>query len=99
MKRTWTIIGVKDVPRSFRWYQSLFGRPARPPGVARDDLLVLGAGQEWRPETEPLDALGDLWTTIRLSSLPLSGYSGRAGHDTFAMSALYQRMPIDTTLA
>ena len=31
MKRTWTIIGVKDVPRSFRWYQSLFGqRPTRP---------------------------------------------------------------------
>src|SRR5262249_1371351 len=26
MKRTWTIIGVSDVPRSFRWYQSLFGQ-------------------------------------------------------------------------
>jgi len=25
MKRTWTIIGVADVPRSFRWYQSLLG--------------------------------------------------------------------------
>ncbi|HEX6040280.1 VOC family protein [Longimicrobium sp.] len=25
MKRTWTIIGVRDVPASFRWYQSLFG--------------------------------------------------------------------------
>jgi len=25
MKRTWTIIGVSDVPGSFRWYQSLFG--------------------------------------------------------------------------
>jgi catechol 2,3-dioxygenase-like lactoylglutathione lyase family enzyme len=31
MKRTWTIIGVKDVPRSFHWYQRLFGqRPRRP---------------------------------------------------------------------
>jgi len=34
MKRTWTIIGVKDVPRSLAWYQSLFGqrrrRPAHP---------------------------------------------------------------------
>jgi catechol 2,3-dioxygenase-like lactoylglutathione lyase family enzyme len=27
MKRTWTIIGVRDVPSSFNWYQSLFGQP------------------------------------------------------------------------
>jgi catechol 2,3-dioxygenase-like lactoylglutathione lyase family enzyme len=27
MKRTWTIIGVRDVPASFKWYQSLFGQP------------------------------------------------------------------------
>ena len=26
MKRTWTIIGVADVIRSFSWYQSLFGQ-------------------------------------------------------------------------
>ena len=25
MKRLWTIIGVRDVPASFRWYQSLLG--------------------------------------------------------------------------
>jgi hypothetical protein len=25
MKRTWTIIGVADVARSFKWYQSLLG--------------------------------------------------------------------------
>jgi len=31
MKRTWTIIGVKDVPASFNWYQSLFGQPETPP--------------------------------------------------------------------
>jgi len=31
MKRTWTIIGVRDVPRSFRWYQSLFGQPEAEP--------------------------------------------------------------------
>src|SRR6058998_3860268 len=31
MKRTWTIIGVSDVPRSFKWYQALFGqRETRP---------------------------------------------------------------------
>ena len=34
MKRTWTIIGVRDVPRSFKWYQSLFGQPETPPGHA-----------------------------------------------------------------
>jgi catechol 2,3-dioxygenase-like lactoylglutathione lyase family enzyme len=27
MKRTWTIIGVADVARSFAWYQSLLGLP------------------------------------------------------------------------
>jgi len=27
MKRTWTIIGVRDVPGSFKWYRSLFGQP------------------------------------------------------------------------
>src|SRR3984893_18530308 len=28
MKRTWTIIGVGDVPGSFKWYQALVGQPA-----------------------------------------------------------------------
>ena len=31
MKRTWTIIGVRDVARSFKWYQSLFGQPEAAP--------------------------------------------------------------------
>ena len=31
MKRTWTIIGVSDVPGSLRWYQALFGQPATLP--------------------------------------------------------------------
>lgn len=31
MTRTWTIIGVRDVPSSFRWYQALFGRPGTSP--------------------------------------------------------------------
>jgi hypothetical protein len=31
MKRTWTIIGVGDVPGSFKWYQSLLGLPATAP--------------------------------------------------------------------
>ncbi|MGB6355084.1 MAG: VOC family protein [Steroidobacteraceae bacterium] len=36
MKRTWTIIGVADVARSFRWYQTLFGQPEASP--AHDDF-------------------------------------------------------------
>jgi catechol 2,3-dioxygenase-like lactoylglutathione lyase family enzyme len=32
MKRTWTIIGVADVARSFKWYQSLFGQAESRPG-------------------------------------------------------------------
>jgi len=36
MKRTWTIIGVADVPRSFKWYQSLLGLPEAAP--AHDDF-------------------------------------------------------------
>jgi catechol 2,3-dioxygenase-like lactoylglutathione lyase family enzyme len=39
MKRTWTIIGVADVPASFKWYQSLFGQPATAP--AHDDFGVI----------------------------------------------------------
>ena len=31
MRRTWTIIGVADVHRSFRWYQSLLGLPETTP--------------------------------------------------------------------
>lgn len=31
MKRIWTIIGVADVPRSFKWYQSLLGLPESAP--------------------------------------------------------------------
>ena len=31
MRRTWTIIGVADVARSFKWYQSLFGQPEKNP--------------------------------------------------------------------
>ncbi len=31
MRRTWTIIGVGDVPCSFNWYQSLRGLPETTP--------------------------------------------------------------------
>jgi len=34
VKRTWTIIAVRDVPGSFAWYQSLFGHPGSSPAHA-----------------------------------------------------------------
>lgn len=30
MKQLWTIIGVKDVPRSLAWYQAILGLPTSP---------------------------------------------------------------------
>jgi catechol 2,3-dioxygenase-like lactoylglutathione lyase family enzyme len=36
MKRTWTIIGVADVSKSFKWYQSLLGLSEMAP--AHDDF-------------------------------------------------------------
>ena len=36
MKRTWTIIGVRDVPGSFAWYQALLGHSGTTP--AHDDF-------------------------------------------------------------
>lgn len=31
MRRLWTIVGVSDVPASFKWYQSLLGLPVTAP--------------------------------------------------------------------
>lgn len=59
MKRTWTIIGVSDVPRSFKWYQSLFGQPATRPGHADfgqlldSDGTVLLCLHQWGVEDHP----------------------------------------------
>ena len=59
MKRTWTIIGVSDVPRSFKWYQSLFGQPATSPGHADfgqlldSDGTVLLCLHQWGVEDHP----------------------------------------------
>ncbi len=54
MKRTWTVIGVRDVPRSFAWYQSLFGQAATAPGhsyfgtLQDSDGTMLLCLHEWR---------------------------------------------------
>ena len=59
MKRTWTIIGVRDVPRSFKWYQSLFGQPSTAPAhpdfgqLLDSDGTVLLCLHEWAVENHP----------------------------------------------
>ena len=53
MRRLWTIIGVQDVPASFRWYQSLFGQPLGSPAhpdfgqILDADGTVLLCLHEW----------------------------------------------------
>jgi catechol 2,3-dioxygenase-like lactoylglutathione lyase family enzyme len=59
MKRTWTIIGVRDVPHSFKWYQSLFGQRATAPAhpdfgqLLDSDGTVLLCLHEWAVENHP----------------------------------------------
>ena len=59
MKRIWTIIGVRDVPQSFRWYQSLFGQTPTSPGhpdfgqLLDPDGTVLLCLHEWGVEDHP----------------------------------------------
>jgi hypothetical protein len=59
MKRTWTIIGVRDVPASFKWYQSLFGQPATAPAhpdfgqLVDSDGTVLLCLHQWGVEDHP----------------------------------------------
>ncbi|OOG65308.1 glyoxalase [Rhodanobacter sp. B04] len=59
MKRTWTIIGVADVARSFAWYQSLFGQPATRPAhdyfgqILDTDGTVLLCLHQWGAHGHP----------------------------------------------
>ena len=59
MKRTWTIIGVRDVPASFKWYQSLFGQLETPPGhsyfgqILDADGTVLLCLHQWGAHEHP----------------------------------------------
>jgi catechol 2,3-dioxygenase-like lactoylglutathione lyase family enzyme len=59
MKRTWTIIGVSDVPGSFKWYQSLFGQPETQPGhdyfgqILDSDGTVLLCLHQWGAHEHP----------------------------------------------
>jgi catechol 2,3-dioxygenase-like lactoylglutathione lyase family enzyme len=59
MKRTWTIIGVADVARSCRWYQSLFGQTPTTPAheyfgqIVDGDGTVLLCLHEWGAHEHP----------------------------------------------
>lgn len=59
MKRTWTIIGVRDVPASFKWYQRLFGQPETAPNhsyfgqILDTDGTVLLCLHQWGSHEHP----------------------------------------------
>jgi len=59
MKRTWTIIGVGDVARSSKWYQSLFGQPETAPAhdyfaqISDSDGTVLLCLHQWGAHEHP----------------------------------------------
>lgn len=59
MKRTWTIIGVADVARSFAWYQALFGQPVTAPAhdyfgqIVDTDGTVLICLHRWGAHEHP----------------------------------------------
>lgn len=59
MTRTWTIIGVRDVAASLRWYQTLFGQPETAPAhpyfaqLLDPDGTVLLCLHEWGAHEHP----------------------------------------------
>ena len=59
MNRTWTIIGVGDVPRSFKWYQALFGQLTTLPAhdyfgqILDSDGTVLLCLHKWGTHEHP----------------------------------------------
>ncbi len=59
MKRTWAIIGVRNVPNSFHWYQSLFGHPPSAPAhdhfglISDSDGTVLLCLHQWGAHEHP----------------------------------------------
>jgi catechol 2,3-dioxygenase-like lactoylglutathione lyase family enzyme len=66
MKRTWTIIGVRDVRGSCKWYQALFGQPETSPAhdhfgqILDTDGTVLLCFHAWGAHEHPsLMSAGD----------------------------------------
>ena len=59
MRRTWTVIGVRDVAGSYKWYQSLLGLPLTAPAhtyfgqILDTDGTVLLCLHEWGAHDHP----------------------------------------------
>ena len=66
MRRTWTVIGVRDVHASFDWYQSLLGLPQTTPAhdyfgqILDSDGTVLLCLHEWGAHDHPSLTSSDL---------------------------------------
>ena len=66
MKRTWTILGVADVGRSYDWYQSLFGQLKSAPAhdyfgqILDTDGTVLLCLHKWGAHEHPTLSSPDL---------------------------------------
>ena len=77
MKRIWTIIGVRDVPSSFKWYQSLFGQPEIPPGHDYWGQILDTDGTVLLCLHQPADRLGGVsgWPKSDWYHLKLAGTS------------------------
>ena len=69
MKRTWTIIGVRDVLSSIKWYQTLFGQPETQPAhdyfgqILDSDGTVLLCLHQWGAHEHPSLTSPDTATT------------------------------------
>src|SRR4030095_1672397 len=70
MKRLWTIIGVMDVPGSFKWYQALFGQPETAPAheyfgqIVDADGTVLLCLHRWGDHEHPALTSPDTATPV-----------------------------------
>lgn len=59
MNRLWTVIGVRDVAQSFKWYQTLFGQTETAPAhsyfgqIVDSDGTVLLCLHEWGAHGHP----------------------------------------------
>lgn len=66
MKRIWTVIGVRDVAASCKWYQGLFGQPETAPShdyfgqIIDGDGTMLIALHQWGAHGHPTLAAPDL---------------------------------------
>ena len=92
MNRLWTIIGVNDVARSCRWYQSLLGLPQTAPAhdyfgqLVDADGTVLLCLHAWGgesaagmfPDHDYYDPRSDSWTRLPDMPLPVHGVTGSA---------------------